>query len=167
MHSRNFFGGVKVIWRNPDLTGFSLMLASLSFTGGWGIAGARGNKAKIGNYLFHSASPTVWFPPRLTRTKSLSGNEQLVARKLLICTSVIGNWQKGLKILHLGCKAYLSCWLPLKGPKANIIPFGSWITRLKKHQLRKIYTAYYTPFETVTMVVAAVEGTLVPNRSAH
>ena len=67
MHSRNFGGEreVKVIWRNPDLTGFSLMLASLSFTGGWGIAGERGNKAKIGNYLFHSASPAVWFLPRL------------------------------------------------------------------------------------------------------
>ena len=32
IHSRNFGGeggGVKVIWRNPDLTGFSLMSASL------------------------------------------------------------------------------------------------------------------------------------------
>ena len=32
MRSRNFGGegGVKVIWRNPDLTGFSLMMASLT-----------------------------------------------------------------------------------------------------------------------------------------
>ena len=32
MRSRNFLGegGVKVIWRNPDLTGFSLMMASLT-----------------------------------------------------------------------------------------------------------------------------------------
>jgi hypothetical protein len=33
MHSRNFGGEgggwVKVIWRNPDLTGFSLTMASL------------------------------------------------------------------------------------------------------------------------------------------
>ena len=30
MRSRNF-GGVKGIWRNPDLTGFSLMMASLKY----------------------------------------------------------------------------------------------------------------------------------------
>ena len=36
MRSRNFGGegggGVRVIWRNPDLTGFSLMMASLKET---------------------------------------------------------------------------------------------------------------------------------------
>ena len=34
MVSRNFGGegAVKVIWRNPDLTGFSLMMASLRST---------------------------------------------------------------------------------------------------------------------------------------
>ena len=34
MRSRNF-GGVKVIWRNPDFTGFSLMMASLRSKGGY------------------------------------------------------------------------------------------------------------------------------------
>ena len=35
MHSRNFGGegGLRVIWRNPDLTGFSLMMASLRVYG--------------------------------------------------------------------------------------------------------------------------------------
>ena len=51
--------------------------------------------------------------------------------------------------------------------KSQHHPIGELDNQTKKHQLRKMYTAYYTPFETVTMVVAAVEGTLVPNRSAH
>ena len=37
-------------------------------------------------------------------------------------------WHQGMNISKMH---YLSCWLPLKGPKESIIPFGSWMTKLQ------------------------------------
>ena len=116
MRSRNFGGdgGVKVIWRNPDLTGFSLLMASLSQVCGscfflgecWGVTLVSDGPVRLRRGLLLTVIVLV---PSLPRWSSRGGVFDVVANQVQIKNGI--EFLPALEVLYWCLLVFLNCLL--------------------------------------------------------